>query len=108
MEGDTVEGPVVCVGREEEVLQALIEVKTGKAPGPLKVSLDLIVASGRVRIQMMAEICHRVLDGFGMPVEWSLYIMVAIFKWYGITNCSCYWAVKLLEHEMKVVERVLE
>ena len=33
MEGDAVEGPVVCVSREE-VLQTLNEMKTGKAPGP--------------------------------------------------------------------------
>ena len=31
VEGDAVEGPVVCVGIEE-VLQALNEMKTGKAP----------------------------------------------------------------------------
>ena len=32
VEGDAVEGPVVCVSREEKVLQALMEIKTGKAP----------------------------------------------------------------------------
>ena len=42
-----------------------------------------------------------------MPVEWVLSIMVPIFKG-DIRNCSCYGAVKLLEHGMKVVERVLE
>ena len=34
--------------------------------------------------------------------------MVPIFKGKGdIMNCSCYGAVKLLEHGMKVVEMVL-
>ena len=33
VEGDAVEGSVVCVSREE-VFQALNEMKTGKAPGP--------------------------------------------------------------------------
>ena len=34
--------------------------------------------------------------------------MVPIFKGKGdIRNCSCYRTVKLLEHDMKVVERVL-
>ena len=33
MEGDAVEGPIVCVGREE-VFQALNQMKTGKTPGP--------------------------------------------------------------------------
>ena len=33
VEGDALEGPVVCVSREE-VLQALNKMKTEKAPGP--------------------------------------------------------------------------
>ena len=44
VEGDVVEGPVVCVSRED-VLQALSEVKTSKASGPSEVSLELIAAS---------------------------------------------------------------
>ena len=38
VEGDAVEGPVVCVSRGE-VLQAIIKMKTGKTPGPSEVSL---------------------------------------------------------------------
>ena len=55
VEGDAVEGPVVCVSN---VLQVLNEMKRGKACGPPDVSLDLIAASMRVRIQVIAEICH--------------------------------------------------
>ena len=56
---------------------------------------------------MMVELCQRILDGLGMPAECS--IAVPIFKEKGDTrNRSCYRAVKLLEHCMKVVERVLE
>ena len=58
---------------------------------------------------MTAEICHRVLDGFGMPTELALGIVVPIFKRKGeIRNCICYGAVKLLEHGVKVVEKVFE
>ena len=57
----------------------------------------------------MAEICQRILDGFVMPAEWTLSIVVSVIMRKGdIRNCSCYRAVKLLEHGMKVVERVLE
>ena len=59
VEGGAVEGPVVCVCREE-VLQALNEMKTGKAPGPSEVSLELIAASGGVESQVMAEISQSV------------------------------------------------
>ena len=100
MEGYAVEGPVVCVSRKE-VLQALNEMKAGKAPGPSVVSLELIAASGGVGIQMMnIYICQKVLDGFGMPVERPLCIVVSIFKGKcDIWNCSCYGAVKLLRNE---------
>ena len=48
-----------------------------------------------------------VLGGHGIPVEFSQSIVGAIFKGKGdIRNYTCYRAVKLLEHGMKVVERV--
>ena len=47
MEGNAVEGPVFCVSREE-VLQALNEMKTGKAPGPSAVSL-LVLLVGELK-----------------------------------------------------------
>ena len=93
MEGDTVEGHVVCVSREE-VLQALNDIKTGKAPGPSEVTLELIAANWEVGILVMAEICKKVQDGFGMPAELAISIVVPIFKGKGdIRNCSCYRVV---------------
>ena len=57
----------------------------------------------------MAEICQKVLSGFGMPAEWALSIVVPMFKGKGeIWNCSCYGVVKFLEQGMKAVERVFE
>ena len=85
------------------------EMKAGKDPGPSEVLLELIAASGGVGIQVMAEICQKVEDGFGMPAEWALTIVVLIFKGKGdIRNCRCNRVVKLHEHGMKVVERVKE
>ena len=70
--------------------------------------MELIAASGEVGIHVMAEIFQRVKDGFRMPVEWALSTVVPIFKGKGdIKNCSCYRAMKHVEYEMKVVERVL-
>ena len=68
-------------------------MKTGKAAEPSEVSLELIAASGGVVTQVMAEICKEVLDGFGMPAEWALSIVVPIFKRKSdIRNCCCYGA----------------
>ena len=71
--------------------------------------MEMDAADGGVGIHLMAEICQKVQDGFGMPAEWALSIVFPIFKGKGdIRNSSCYGAVKLLEHGMKVVEMVLE
>ena len=57
----------------------------------------------------MAEKCKRALDGFEKQVEWTPSIVAPIFKGKDdIRNCSGYRAVKLLEHGMKEVERVLK
>ena len=86
---NAVEGPVICVSREE-MLQAWNEMKTGKSLGPSEISLKLIAASGGVGNQLMAEICQAVLDGFGMPVEWTFSIVLPICKGEGdIRNRNC-------------------
>ena len=56
-----VEGPVVCV-RREEVIQVLNEIKTRKATGPSDISLELIGAREGVEILVMAEICQSKMD----------------------------------------------
>ena len=44
-----------------------------------------------------------------MPIEWAINIVVPIFNVKGdIRNCCCHRGVKLLEHGMKVPERVFE
>ena len=108
VEADLVEGPVEKVSREE-VVKAMKEMKRGKAAGPSEVSVELIEASGEIGIEVMMELCQRVLDGKGMPDDWALSVVIPIFKGKGdATSCGAYRGVKLLEHAMKIVERVLE
>ena len=55
------------------------------------------------------ELCQRVLDGKEMPDKWQTSVLVPIFKQKGdIRSCNIYRGIKLLEHAMTIVERVLE
>ena len=93
-------------------------LKSEKATGPFEVSVEMIVPSGEVGVKVMywmelywmvLELCQRVLDGRGMPDEWKTSVIVPIFKGKGdVMSCGSYRGVKLLEHAMKIVERVLE
>lgn len=107
-DAEVVEGAVQCVTRLE-IVQAIKRMKLGKATGPSEVSIEMITASGRIGIEVMLELCQRLLDGRGMPDEWKTSVVVPIYKGKGdVMSCDSYRGVKLLEHGMKVVERVLE
>ena len=105
---DVVEGPVEKVTRVE-IVEAMQKMISGKATRPSEVSVEMIVASGEIGVKVMMELCQRVLDGTGMPDEWKTSVIVPIFKGNGnLMSCGSYTGVKLLEHAMKIVERVLE
>ena len=67
------------------------------------------MASGEVGLSVMVELCQCVFDGRGMPDEWKISVVVPIFNEKGdVMSCGAFRGAKLLEHAMKVVERVLE
>ena len=108
VETDVVEGPVEKVARNE-IVEAMQRMKSGKVTGPSEVSVEMIVASGKIGVKVMMELCQRVLDDRGMPDEWKTSVIVPIFKGKGdVMSCGSYRGVKLLEHARKIVERVLE
>ena len=58
---------------------------------------------------MKMELCQRGLDGKGMPDEWQTGLLVLIFKEKeDVRSCNEYREGKLLEHTMKITERVLK
>ena len=108
VETDLVEGPVEKVDRNE-IMEAMQSMKLGKATGTSEISVEMIVASGDIGVKVMMKLCQRVLDGRGMSDEWKTSVIVPIFKGKGdVMSCISYKEVKLLEHAMKIVARVLE
>ena len=94
---------------DEEVMEAMNKMKLGKAAEPSEVNMDMIIASGEFGVGVMKKLCQRVLDGKGMPEEWKTSVVVPIFKGKGdVMDCGAYRGVQLLEHAMKIVDRVLE
>ena len=108
--GSMVEGQTknVC-GTGTEMAIAIKVMKPGKAARPSEVRAEMISASGEIGVSVMVELCQRVLDGKGMPDEWQASVLVPIFKGKGdVRSGNTYLGAKLLEHAMKIFERVLE
>ena len=108
VETDEIEGPVKNVACNE-IVEAMQKMKSGTATELSEVSVEMVVASGEIGVKVMMELCQHVLDGRGMPDEWKTSLVVPIFQGKGdVMSCGSYRGVKLLEHAMKIVERVLE
>ena len=108
VEVDVVQGPIEEVTLAE-VEKAIKAMKLGKAAGASAVSAEHIKASGMIGTEVMMRIANRVLDGEGIPDDWKHSVLVPLYKGKGdVRDCGAYRGVKLLEHGMKVVERVLE
>ena len=87
VEADMVEGPVEGV-TDEEVMEAMNKMKLGKAAGPSKVNMDMIIASGKFGVGVIKKLCQRMLDGKRMPEEWKTSVVVSIFK-AGVLSLFC-------------------
>ena len=68
VETDVVEGPVEKVARNK-IVEAMQNMKSGKATGPSEVSVEMIVTSSKIGLKLMMELCLQLLDGREMPGE---------------------------------------
>ena len=58
---------------------------------------------------MIVDIANGLLEGRGIPEDWKHSLLVPLYKGKGdVWDCGAYTGVKLLEHGIKIVERVFE
>ena len=57
----------------------------------------MLIASGKVGIDEMMELCQCVFDGNSKPDDWKISIMMPIFKRKGVMNCGAYRRMKTIE-----------
>ena len=94
---------------EEEVEAAIGKMKLGKAWGPSGVVADMLKAACDEGTRWMTELCNAVVRGGKIPKDWSRSWLVNVYNWEGdALACGSYRGIKLVEHVMKVLERVIE
>ena len=100
-------GPIQEV-TEEEVGAALRGMKPGKAAGPSGVTSDLIKMAGDPMVKVLRKIFNGILSDVTSPKEWSESLTLPLYKGKGDPlNCGNYRGLRLLEHGMKIWEKIL-
>ena len=108
LSAEYVEGPADIISKEE-IRQAIQDLKVRKAAGPSGVTGEMIKAAGEQAVDWLTSICIRIVNEETIPESWQMSELVPIYKGKGdVLECSSSRGIKLLEHGMKVAERVLE
>ena len=105
---DMVCGPCEII-TPEEVKVAIGEMKIAKAAGPSGVASEMLKAAGEDGIMWMVDLFNQIILEEKIPDDWKKSWMVTVYKGKGdAMDCGSYRGIKLLDHAMKVFERVIE
>ena len=108
LSAEYVEGPADMISKEE-IRQAIQDLKVRKAAGPSGVTAEMIKAAGEQAVDWLTSICNRIVKEESIPESWQMSKLVPVYKGKGdVLECRSSRGIKLLEHGMKVAERVLE
>ena len=104
---DPVFGPQPQIDRES-IKSALAKMKKGKEPGTCVVT-EMLLAFGGAGLDMMTSLFNCILKEKRIHIEWDTSIIVNSFKQKGeAAERGSYRGLKLLEHMMKMFERIIE
>ena len=93
----------------QEVEIAINSLQIGKAAGKTGIQAELLKAMGKIGISWLTDIINEIRKCGNMPQDWKKGVIIPIYKGKGdILDCNAYRPIKLLEHTMKVFERILE
>jgi len=102
------EGPAACI-RISEVVAALKKMKWHKAPGLSGLSAEMIQATEGIGTHWLLDLCNGLVKKGCIPEDWKSSVILPIYRGKGgPVECASYRGIKLLEHAMKVVEKIFE
>ena len=103
-----VEGPPPPI-TDKMVIVALGKMKSGKAAGPSGIIVEMLKAAGDTGITFLRELITSVVTHGKIPEDWEKSFILNLYKGKGdALNRGNYRGLKLTEHVMKVMERIVD
>lgn len=92
---------------EAEVEKHLSKMKNNKSVGPDGIPIEAFKVLGILGVKILTKIFNNILINGEMPEEWRRSTITPIYKGKGDhMNCASYRGIKLLNHTMKLWERI--
>ncbi|GFR85819.1 transposon TX1 uncharacterized 149 kDa protein [Elysia marginata] len=92
-------GPLIL---KDEVRAAIRKMKSGKATGPDKISVELIEALEDYGIEKTTNLLNEIYDTGQIPTDLTKSIFIALPKKPGATECELHRTISLMSHVTKI------
>ena len=103
-----VEGPPPPI-TDKMVTKALAKMKSGKSACPSGITVEMLKAAGSKGIDFLRELIISVVKYGKIPEDWEMSFILDLYKSKGdALNRGNYIGLKLTEHVMKVMERIVD
>jgi hypothetical protein len=108
VDADKIQGPQQMISHEE-VKKAIKKMKSGKAGGPSGVVADMLKAGGETIVECFTDLCNSIIKEGSIPEDWKSSTITTLYKGKGDPmSCGSYRGIKLLEHGLKIFERIMD
>ena len=102
------EGPAPWL-EKDAIYTALNKMKDGKAAGVSGIVAEMLKASGEAGLELFIELFNNIVKEEKVPSDWEMSVIINCFKRKGdAVERGNFRGLKLLDHLMKVFERVVE
>ena len=105
----SVEGSATKITTVDMVAEAILKMKEGKACGPSDIVIEMVKAGGDAMLDIITDLINLIIKGEQVPDKWDQSTIINCFK--GKAHATRYDScrgLKLLEHPMKVLERIAD
>jgi hypothetical protein len=91
-----------------ETILALTGMKLHKAAGVSNITTEMLKALGEYGLTWLTRFFNRIWREGRMPYDWNTGTIVPVYKGKGDPlTCNSYRPIKLLEHTLKLLERII-
>ena len=92
---------------EEEIQEAITQLRVGKAPGADGISAELLKLGGAETIRWLTSLFNSIWSSESIPSDWLNHLIVPLHKKGSRSECDNYRGIALLSIPGKVFARVL-
>ena len=99
---------LACVPTEEEIREAIAQLKNNKAPGEDQITGEMLKLGGEPIVQWLTRLACSIWQSEKIPEDWQKQLVIPLHKKGAYDDCDNFRGIALLSVPGKVFCRVIQ